>query len=657
MSMASNDSYDPNKIDVSLSLLSGKDTDAAKDLAKQLESVAGHFESIHKSFSGYEDKLAKIAQQLEKITTGATDSGASTPQKAKAAQRGEPDPDTPRPPPDTQRPPTPEEARRATADASRPSYYVPDDENDDARAHADWGEDGGGASRPPGSKAQGRAADWIVQGYNASRYPNAPESSAVGFFQKHIGGLIGGSLDDDTLHDLSEGEIGPMAAAFRNPINTYFGAKALGDTARTVANRFPELRFTSGADAAMDAGYARGGDLNVGPFSFKNPLSGEAAGEAWRQMKNSFHARIEAGITAEDAQRMNVQLEEAGMTGDMGQHAYNRLLKPMWQGYKMDPAIITKFLGSVRTGEQTFDDLKKQMEGLANSSRAAQISVQAMAEGAAQVGELNQSLGGTFRAGTDKATAFSNSTGLAPDRLASLMQNPMVQGMMSVQSGLPPQLQGVLGTGATMGAVDQAMDLQEQIGRSVGAGMGQIRTPIKDPATGQVIGYEKVSQKKIGEAYAASSLGLSPEEYHKMRRHEKEVEAGGALESVLQDPKMAAKVGDTEIMSLAKQAGVSQKYMDEARSATTFDAGRKKLEEGLREARRGDTRKDQLAAKVQIDLSPAARQLFNIDGKDSVVKALKADANAGKGTMTGATNGPRGPIPLIGGRAHPPSRP
>ncbi len=615
------DTYDPRKIDVSLSLLSGADTAAAKDLATHLEGVAESFDSIRGSFSGYESKLAKIVQQLEQISKASQDTGGGrsvAPNAPQDRQRANP-----------LQPPTAAEAAANTAAADAAASGQPPVSGN------------GGTSRPV--QAKGAIGQWIAEGYQAAH--NKGQESSVNWAQRSIGSLIGGALGKEQMADVSSGDSSMIEAAMREPINTYYGVKGAIDTTRAVANQFPELRFVGAADRAMAAGYERGGTIGIGGYGFQNPFSGEAAGEAWRTMKDSFKARTEAGITAEDAERINADLSEAGMTGDMGSQVYNKLMKPLWKDYKMDSGLIKQFLSPIRTGDKSIEEVKEQMEGLASSARAAGVSIDSMAEGAAKMGELNQATGGTFYEGVEKARLFSNITGAPSGRFADLMQNPMVQSMMAAQGGLPPQLQGAMGINSSMNAIDGAMDLMEQTGRAMGEGFGNLRTPIKDPRTGEILGYETTSKKKIGQAFAATQMGMGVDEYRKYRRNEDRMAAGSALEALLeQGPNATGRVGDDKLMDLGKQAGISKKYLDQARSAKSFEEGRKALEAGMRESRRDTMEKD--LPKVKIELSPEAKKLFNIDGRDAVVRALKEDANAGRGTVTGVANGPRGPQPL-----------
>lgn len=665
--------YDPTKIDVSLSLLSGADSAAAKDLGKQLETVAGHFDSIHKSFESYGDKLDKIAEKLSKMTnTEAEKGGASSPAKAQAHRDGQPPPGT-----------TPEDARSALGGTTgattgtggrRSSYATPGGSStpQGTRTPTQTQERDQGMGPPLSAAARsnlglmgtGMSGRWISNAYNKAYNrvtPGGAGETALGRAADVFGKGTGGFFDHDAQARLRGGQSSLLEESMNDPFRAYIAIQAAQRGARAAAGIF---RDPAGLDTysrqAQTLGYERGGQIQLpGGVGFTLPglqyfQGGTAGGEA-RHMKGAeIWARSHAGVNKREAQDIIGETSAAGFSGSMADGSV-RLMTDMYSRHRMDPGLVKNFFGQLRTGSSNFKDVNNQLESLAIAAKGAGLNINQMAEQVAAAGEFNQSIGGTFASGAGKATAFTNATGLPADRYAKLMQNPLVSGMISAQTGLPPQMQGLLGTSGSLSGMDQAYKLAKGMSRGIGGSMASSHAII-DPATGKpMIGQdgkpvvERTSARDVEDSFAASQLGMNIEEYRKYGHNMKRHQAAGSLEAIIQKDALAKQTGWGGIEHLGRQAGIKKSELDKIGKEGTYKERREGIEKALADINKGDMGKK--AGGVEIRLTKKAEHFFELmaDEPGKLFKgAKKVLVQAGKGTLAEAANSVEGLVGLGG---------
>lgn len=670
--------YDPTKIDVSLSLLSGADSAAAKDLAKNLTAIAGHFESIDKSFESYGDKLDKIAEKLAKLTNQPTDEGGgSTPIKAQAHRDGVPPPGS-----------TSRQARNALGEVlGRPRVGAMGGAAVGTGGRKSAYDTFGGASTPQGTRdpetkevdqgmgpplspaarsnaalmGTGLSGRWISKAYNnayARVAPGGKGESALGKVADVLGKGTGGFFDHEAQARLKGGQSSLLDEAMNDPLRAYFGFQAAQRGAKAAA-AFVDPGLGEYERQARTLGYERGGQTSVGPFGFSVPglqyLQGGTSGAEARHMKGvEIWARSHAGVNKEQAQNIMAETSASGLSGGMADSSV-RLMTEMFGKRGMDPSVVKDFYGQLRTGTATWKDVTTQLDALATAAKGAGINVTQMAQQVAAAGEFNQSIGGTFAVGANKATAFTNATGLPPDRLQQLMQNPLVSGITTAQTGLPPQMQGLLGTAGALGGVNQAYKLAQRMSRGIGPSMASSHSII-DPKTGKpIMGAngkpvtEDITSKDVEDSFAASQLGMSLEEFRKYGRNMKRTEAATGLEAILQGKGKAHQAGWTQVASLGRQAGISQDTLHKIGQSDTYAERRKGIEKALADVNKGDQAKN--ANSVEIHLSKNAEKFFGLNLGKALHDVKRGVIQSGEGTMAEAANSVSGALGL-GGNSH-----
>jgi hypothetical protein len=623
--------YDPTQIDVSLSLLSGADSKAAQDLAKQLTTVAKTFEAIHDNFDSYGKKLEKIAESLSKLTESGTSGGASTPPNAVPVSA----------------PPTTQQAMKATAMAGK-TYE-----------QADSGllvPPGASTPPPPSVEEEQSRANWISRAYQRGQQSKNPlVRSASDFAATTFGEWARRSLDPEALQRVSDSDK-PLrtfskegAESLIANIPHYLAQYAVFHGVGLEGLKDP-LNLSMYSNQATQLGYGRGGQV-TGPFGLGATIPGlkyfdnSAAGRQAKMMKETELAmRWQSGINHAQAVEINNQIAESGFSGEMANHVAMGVMAPVFRQTGMAPQVMAEFLGAIRTGTASFHNVREELEGLAPAARAAQMNLDQFAQQAAAVGEANQSMGGTFRGGVTKATDFSLATGLPPDRAAQLMQNPFVQGMMLSQSGLPPQISGALGPSAFSNSVYSAADLAYGMYRK---SFRDTRTPIKD-VHGNVVGYETLTGDRQARAMAAQTLGMDLEEFDKLRRNERQSKAASSLLGATNAwaHQKGSGISWGEITGMMHDAGISQR--DITRISHMSTAGREKaIQDALGKTKQAQNQQHSNAVEIKLD-GPAANlfKLVDKNGGKAGKSIWKEMSNAGGAALQEMTNGPIGPMGL-----------
>jgi hypothetical protein len=135
-----------------------------------------------------------------------------------------------------------------------------------------------------------------------------------------------------------------------------------------------------------------------------------------------------------------------------------RTLQPLVaQG--VDPTDAAQLTPQLRNASDSLQDLTSIIGQLATGAQAAKMPMDQFIASLVQVGQTEEAMGGTMQGGEHAGLDFTQSTGLAPALLGSLMQSPIVQALAIGQNGVLPSGVPNLSGGAQNQAVMSAINM------------------------------------------------------------------------------------------------------------------------------------------------------------------------------------------------------
>jgi hypothetical protein len=548
---------DPGRIEVQLSLLSGQDTAAAHDLATALGQIGQMFTALRAS--DFRDSAEKMAQLHAKMVAdterfmeegratqvrGQGQGGRSTPQEA--ARQGvdlgqwmrNQQEERERQQREQQRlrqekneaeqrikealaaQDKSRQERQAQAEELRIEGLTPDQQRADQRR------------RSAGLPGIGTSEDDPNAWYNKVE---PLRGEATGFRIPRFGEL---NIQDylNMWRDKAQ------ESALRNEPMTMFGRETNLDPSRQaeIAQRLSDRAGQLFAvRAALRWAGGRLSQENINPFQFgdigaqlgysrdSNPLSQflgvqtpfSAAGqEGWRQARDSLRLRFQAGINNQQAQSIIQATSGAGFSGGLGEDIRMNLMAPLARRYGVNPQEIVPFLQTLRTGTATIADLNRVLGDMGEVARSANLTLSEYNRNLAGSVESTQALGGGAIRGAEFGRQFMMGTGLPSNVGDTLSQNPLIQAFVGAQTGVPAMAQGALSAGARMRGIRGAINTLQGAYAPAFSGLQRERTPIRDPDTNEVVGYETSGNLALGAV--ANRLGVSPDALSQMMKTE-----------------------------------------------------------------------------------------------------------------------------------------
>jgi hypothetical protein len=171
---------------------------------------------------------------------------------------------------------------------------------------------------------------------------------------------------------------------------------------------------------------------------------------------------------------------------------------------QMDPAtLVDEWQKATMAGGESMDRFVQSMDSVVPAARAARMNVDEMNASLAEHAEAVQSLGGTYVGGRIAGANFATTTGLPPQVLTQLMNDPLNQGLIFGQTGMMPQLQGML---------PSSMQAQQGIGslrmltNMYSAGLDDRHINIPGG------GHMTISAERQAQALAGQAMGLDSQE-------------------------------------------------------------------------------------------------------------------------------------------------
>ncbi len=290
----------------------------------------------------------------------------------------------------------------------------------------------------------------------------------------------------------------------------------------------------------------------------------------------------------------------------------------------LDPEIYIQMLQQhLREGATALNEFTGSMSMMQAAARSSRQSLDDTVTAANQYAEAVQAQGGLYSEGLRRAAEYSIITGRPSQVGATLMENGLVQGMTFANTGVLPQIQGLLPEGA---AVEGQMDAIEQMIGLFRPGLERQR--VETPHGSYVIGRNRQAM-----AMAGQMLGIPTGTIEAMfRQRDFNQGAQGAmldLDAYIQDyrhdPERADRgrgrnsVGLRDIFTDLRRIGVDRDEIDELRDDPEMRGDRLRaavsdlIEERRAEAYgKADDPNRSINQQATIDLSERANRFFDI---------------------------------------------
>lgn len=557
-----------NTIEVSLSLLSSGDSQAAKDLAAALSQTAEFFKTFEKSgFKEYANELRAFTDELKKAREqglGASSHASHSP---------------------TVRPPSAAETRQRLGEQPKrgalhgirsalrggqgtweerfmrhidPQNDEPYDESMAQMVGQQGG--GGGGRRSSGASAPddggGGEGGWL----NQVRWPRqitrteafaATQSPFIGEFRtqhafqaaaRRAGRRAYNAADDAqrAMEDIQASGVGTQeqyeqmgnAQAEANR----WGNKAafrdfLGNTSANLSLVHQQVsRWHQRAAAAMNLsgaqalGYGQTGNaIGWGGFGIRDPfaaLTSPASREALGARWEGFKLGLRPGISPGQGQQIEGELQGQGFGGTVRTQLANDVMAPAMQRYGLSPNNLAPLLQSVRTGATDIQTLNHTIDGLGNASRAASLTMEETIQQISQVGEAVQAQGGTFMGGVQRGMEFQTNTGLRAGTAATLGENGFVQANLMRRGYIPGLTSGLANAQTFQAATMQS--LEQMMGIYRGSFHG-IQGEVITDAHGNSVRTKGTSAEDQQIAASAQALGITFEEAKRLWRQREHI--------------------------------------------------------------------------------------------------------------------------------------
>lgn len=240
--------------------------------------------------------------------------------------------------------------------------------------------------------------------------------------------------------------------------------------------------------------FGTGARLNLG-------VTSEAQREALHQEFTQRRVQAAPGVSGEEAQRIRQVVAGMGYSRDLNANLQYNLFRPLQQrGVDAESAAPLVDQG-IRQGNMSVAALRDTIIDLADAARNANMTLKDTTEAALEYSEQVQDIGANYEASLRNAATFTR-MGLDPRLAGQAMQSPLVQGNLSIATGLPPQLQGVIAAPA----VAHAMGTAIQQGLALGAPFANLPDQTMTTASGQKITVSTGRDAQI--AMAQQTTGL-----------------------------------------------------------------------------------------------------------------------------------------------------
>lgn len=404
----------------------------------------------------------------------------------------------------------------------------------------------------------------------------------------------------------------PTAVAGR----TAAGAAYLRDQSAAlvaVGREFQRMReFARGQElSGEDLGFSResslgdlemfgvGGRLNLGATS-------AAQREGIHQEFTSRRVQAAPGVSGAEAQRIKQTVAGMGYSRDLNANLQYNLFRPLQQRGITPEAAAPLVDQGIRQGNSSIAALRDTIIDLADAAQNAHQTLEDTTQASLEYSESVQEIGANYEASLRNAATFTR-MGLDPRIAGQAMQSPMVQGNLSMMTGLPPQLQGIVAAPA----VAQAMGRSIQQGLALGAPFQNLPDQTMPSASGQKITVSTGRDAQI--AMAAQTTGLPRQIIERYMKNPDFLETGAIAQT------MVGQMQDQVRGMTHRERDVTRTVQSDEQRAQSQTAARF----GNTFSKPGDRRPQTVTEKesYNIDLTAAQRRaLEKGSNKDDVIQ-------------------------------------
>lgn len=375
-----------------------------------------------------------------------------------------------------------------------------------------------------------RYGEWTVQDYfrglstvfekaNTMSTTQEPEQGALGTVGNMINRVMGPSTTAKLATRFQQGS--ELASG---SVGVYRGMKNVIDRASAFTRQIgfnPTEMDTAGANL----GYQRGGDLG-GILPFENPLN-PAMGQGLHQSINNWKLRLSHGINGQQADAITNAVAGGGFSGQLGDNLTFGLLGPQMQQFGTNPEDLMPFTSALRTGQTNVQDLATSLSNLGNTAQAASLTIGQTTEQLQEAAKAVTETGGTMVQGINFGQQFQSETGLPGGVGASALSNPFVQSIIAEETGVMPQLQGTLPTSSLISGITSSVQSLSNMYHFA---------PKKEYTKnfqGKIIAENTDTGQEQDNAMAAQMLGMDPASYSKLKRQLNQENAGNTINSAI----------------------------------------------------------------------------------------------------------------------------
>lgn len=207
------------------------------------------------------------------------------------------------------------------------------------------------------------------------------------------------------------------------------------------------------------------GEIGPARLPFVNP---QAMTGITATFDSTLSAALSAGLTASDDKGIKTALADLGFFD--GEEDTKRLLgsadgstrsglRELFQhdrrAFGQQAEMVVK---ATRYGTTDVESMVEMMKGVGDAAKAANVGLEDMLAQMDAAGEAAKDAGGKYKEGAEAAKEFSQMSGLPAEGYNKLLGSPMMEGLISGQTGLPPYLQGAIDAGPKNELFMQSME-------------------------------------------------------------------------------------------------------------------------------------------------------------------------------------------------------
>jgi hypothetical protein len=401
------------------------------------------------------------------------------------------------------------------------------------------------------------------------------------------------------------------------------GAAYLRDQSAAIVavNReFQRLRgFAQGQELGGEAlGFSResslgdvellgmGARLNFG-------VTSAAQREGLHQEFTQRRVQAAAGVSGEEAQRIRQIVAGMGYSGSLNADLQLNMFRNLQQRGIAPEAAAPLVDQGVRQGNSSIAGLRDIIYDLADAARSAHMTLEEATQSTAEYAEGVQEIGANYESALRNAATFTR-MGIDPRIAGQAMQSPMVQGILTAQTGLPPQLQGIVAAPQVAQAMGQAIDQ----GLALGAPFSHLPDRTMPTASGQRITVATGRDAQIG--MAQQMTGLPRQIIERYMRNPQFLQAGSLAATMAGQMSDQVRKMTNREETVTRTVGQSKEQREQSQIAARFGNTFSRPED-----RRGETVTERVTRHV--GMTPEQRRALERGStSDSVIQYNELEA-------------------------------